>query len=679
MGNKKQSSISTLKSKLIAAIAMLLVGAFMVVSSSYAWFTLSTAPEVTGIYTSVGANGNLEMALVPSGGINSITSPVGSTGVNETWGNLVDLGKTTNNQNEYGLNLISLLPARLDVVDAADDSGYKYAFSGLKSITYGADGRPSDWKDAVAGRYSKDNGAFEVVSGETYGVTAYGAASGMSAQQTAFVQYKKELATLLSEAQSKADATFETYGNNIADIVITRAMKGDDATYDVSFVPTMIDELELANQDLLDAIEKYVAVLATMGLYNVDDTTWSGVVSALSTLDLTTVGVDATEIEIAGQKVEINDTLRNALNKYNSIKTKLAAAESAISTSGLNFTNTDDEVTAKKASWDNANAILFVSGVLNYNEIQVNGKTIEQIRGMMGDDFSMDNIPDDLMDFGLAFVQNGVIDFTSGSGVHADIADIVGEYQATISVTVTLGGTFTNDNVRLRTKVDSGSKIDLTTGLTTPADNTSSGAKKLLTEFYGYQLDFAFRTNAKSSSLMLQTDATGRIYSNDGSEETMGHGSTMTFNILDNNFTKTQAKELMSTIRIVFMDDEGNIVGLGLLSQDSTGFVEGANGEITSPIYLYDFSIVEGVLIPSDEKKTSGELMALNQNTATKLSVLVYMDGDLVDNSMVSAEAVASLQGSLNLQFSSSADLKPMDYTEFKSTSNNNGGEGSGS
>ena len=677
MVNKKQSSISTLKSKLIAAIAMLLVGAFMVVSSSYAWFTLSTAPEVTGIYTSVGANGNLEMALIPAGGINSITSPVGSTGVNETWGNLVDLSQTESNQNKYGLDKITLLPARLDVVDAADESGYKYEFSGLKSITYGADGRPSDWKDAVAGRYSKDNGAFEVVSGETYGVTAYGAASGMSAQQTAFVQYKKELATLLSNAQSKADNTFETYGNNIADIVITRAMKGNDATYDVSFVPTMIDALELANQDLLDAIEKYVAVLATMGLSNVDDTTWSGVVSALSTLDLTTVGVDATEIEIAGQEVEINATLRNALNKYNSIKTKLAAAESAISTSGLNFTNTDDEVTAKKASWDNANAILFVSGVLNYTEIQVNGKTIEQIRGMMGDDFSMDNIPDDLMDFGLAFVQNGVIDFTSGSGVHADIADIVGEYQATISVTVTLGGTFTNDNVRLRTKVDSGSKIDLTAGLTTPADNTSSGAKKLLTEFYGYQLDFAFRTNAKSSSLMLQTDATGRIYSNDGSEETMGHGSTMTFNILDNNFTKTQAKALMSTVRIVFMDAAGNIVGLGLLAQNGTDFVEGANGEITSAIYLYDFSIVDGVLDVGN-KKTSGELMALNQNTATKLSVLVYMDGDLVDNSMVSAEAVASLQGSLNLQFSSSADLKPMDYTEFKSTSNNNGGEASG-
>ena len=54
-----------IKTKLMAAIAMLLVSSIMMVSSTYAWFTLSTAPEVTGIQTAVGANGNLEMALLP--------------------------------------------------------------------------------------------------------------------------------------------------------------------------------------------------------------------------------------------------------------------------------------------------------------------------------------------------------------------------------------------------------------------------------------------------------------------------------------------------------------------------------------------------------------------------------------------------------------------------------------
>ncbi|MBR5817415.1 MAG: hypothetical protein IKY62_02095, partial [Clostridia bacterium] len=85
----------------------------------------------------------------------------------------------------------------------------------------------------------------------------------------------------------------------------------------------------------------------------------------------------------------------------------------------------------------------------------------------------------------------------------------------------------------------------------------------------------------------------------------------------------------------------------------------------------YDFTIDADGKLTVGNQKANGELMDLGQNVATKLSVLVYMDGDLIDNSMVAAEATASLQGTLNLQFSSTADLKPMDYTEFKATANN--------
>ena len=71
MANKKTYSKrqKDMKSKLMAAVCMLLVSSIMMVSSTYAWFTLSTAPEVTGITTQVGANGNLEMALLPSDAI----------------------------------------------------------------------------------------------------------------------------------------------------------------------------------------------------------------------------------------------------------------------------------------------------------------------------------------------------------------------------------------------------------------------------------------------------------------------------------------------------------------------------------------------------------------------------------------------------------------------------------
>ena len=43
--------------KLMGAIAMLLVASIMMSATSYAWFVLSTAPEVTDLTTTAGANG----------------------------------------------------------------------------------------------------------------------------------------------------------------------------------------------------------------------------------------------------------------------------------------------------------------------------------------------------------------------------------------------------------------------------------------------------------------------------------------------------------------------------------------------------------------------------------------------------------------------------------------------
>ena len=56
-------------------------------------------------------------------------------------------------------------------------------------------------------------------------------------------------------------------------------------------------------------------------------------------------------------------------------------------------------------------------------------------------------------------------------------------------------------------------------------------------------------------------------------------------------------------------------------------------------------------------------ITALNQNAAHTVSVLVYLDGNLVTNKEVSATGSKSVTGKMNLQFSSSAQLTPMVYT----------------
>ena len=110
----------SIRKKLIAAASMLLVACVMLISASYAWFTLSTAPEISGITTTVGANGNLEIALADKSTWNNpdgiLTQPGATLAAgdkkeaNITWGNLIDVSDV------YGLEGVTLLPSRLSLV-----------------------------------------------------------------------------------------------------------------------------------------------------------------------------------------------------------------------------------------------------------------------------------------------------------------------------------------------------------------------------------------------------------------------------------------------------------------------------------------------------------------------------------------------------------------------------------
>ena len=131
-----------LRNKLIAAISMLLVSSIMMVSSTYAWFTLSTAPEVKNISTTVAGNGSLEIALMPSDGVlgsikngRSTKGIVALTTANTSWGNLIDLSDKS-----YGLNVISLNPASLKMKEnSAEQLADKT--KPLSIANYGMDGR----------------------------------------------------------------------------------------------------------------------------------------------------------------------------------------------------------------------------------------------------------------------------------------------------------------------------------------------------------------------------------------------------------------------------------------------------------------------------------------------------------------------------------------------------------
>ena len=56
--------LSTLRQRLFAVLAMLMVAIVLTVATSFAWLILSIRPEVSGITSNIGSNGSLEIALL---------------------------------------------------------------------------------------------------------------------------------------------------------------------------------------------------------------------------------------------------------------------------------------------------------------------------------------------------------------------------------------------------------------------------------------------------------------------------------------------------------------------------------------------------------------------------------------------------------------------------------------
>ena len=163
--------------RLYSATALLIVSAIMLVTASYAWYTLSTSPEAKGISTSFAGNGSLEIALVPSNGnIGDITSGRGASAAfaggygvltesNCKWGNIINLADNT-----YGLDLITLRPSR---INADSDTG---AITGsvLSVPEWSYDGRITVLRNTyAASHYIDDDFSLrEGFKGNRYGVRA---------------------------------------------------------------------------------------------------------------------------------------------------------------------------------------------------------------------------------------------------------------------------------------------------------------------------------------------------------------------------------------------------------------------------------------------------------------------------------------------------------------------------
>ncbi len=697
MEKTREKSFLNIKSKLMAAVAMLLVAFFMVISSSYAWFTLSTAPEVTGIYTAVGANGNLEIALLNSttyADLTAIDSAVGDSlkenlERNVTWGNLVDL-----DDDAYGLEKISLLPSRLNAYANAAGDGYILGTNFLSVPVYGADGRVESLNSskAITGTY---NGTSFVVGGN--GVRAIGTTTSMTQQQLDYNTAISAIARNLTSAKTYATRSLQENGPALAKIFAVHVGANDPDTnkYDLTKVDGIISDLQNANLAIETAIKAYYSAAIAKAAETYSDAAYTTALNSLA-LDRKTLG----EI-VGGFNVEIASTTINVSAAPDGSAVKAAydlwaENNTAITTAREEYNKLTDVTQVEWSSTDGSasvNSILIASNLVKIDNAKLNGQSASEV---------MANISGLLA----AVLKDGiVVTLGADAGVYSNIAEVAGDYTVDITfdqgTKVSYGGTEVDlGGMEGKMKADvatngDGPVVDIKASVSSaPADREGTTSDAKLTDIYGYMLDFAFRTNASGSNLMLQTTPVNRIYSDntDTTSNTMGHGSTMTFTSLDTNFSTTDVQNLMKAIRIVFTDDAGNILRVGVLTNFKT-----LGQEVTGDVQLVEFTIdatatTTGALTPTmtvdggdyvyvtdsdtdtDTNKTS--IVALDKNQPKAVSVLVYLDGDKVQNKDV-ANATESMTGTLNLQFSSDATLTPMDYADLKGQTPAQGGENS--
>lgn len=656
MTQAQSKSYGGVKKKLMGAICMLLVASIMVVSSTYAWFTLSTAPEITGISTSVGANGNLEMALLNSESFASpdtvIKSEVGDstkdvTLKNLTWGNLVDLSAES-----YGLGKIKLMPAALNINGAAG------AFTVTKdnllaTPTYGTDGRVADLSGKTyTAKYAGTSWAFSE-SDPGYGVRAIGSNDNLTPQQAGLLGAKSEYNQALSAAKTTIQNALSTNGKGLSNAVMALALDGG------------AEQLQTDQQDaikaMVDAAEK--------ALTEIDK-------AYVALLKASVTSLDATKYSAASGALDGKTTLADAITALNALENKPTIPTELTNLQNTLKTNKDAVSTAKSkcTAGEGQDYKAALNALVNTNFVKVNGYTKDQM--ISGDEANSD--------FVNAVVQAGgaVVEMPDGSGVFAYIGSVAGNYAAPTKVDINYKGLKLTD-FPATMKTTATPEATAGTLLQNIRPSGDAGANVSLSDTYGYALDMAFRTNAVSSYLKLQTEAKQRIYQEGSTNaDTQGGGSYMAFKSTLNtvgapNLDDATITKLMKAIHVAFIDpDTGAIYSIATLDniKRDGDFMKGA-------LKLNDLTATEGEkptfsLTPrTGADGTEVKLMDLEQNKAKKLTVIVYLDGPTVTNADV-ANAETSLEGTLNLQFSSSAELKPMENTALKNGTGTTGGGG---
>ena len=712
--------------KLMAAISMLLVSAILMCLTSYAWFILSTAPEVSNLKTTAGANGALEIALQSTNeagnGRAEITSAVGSSHAvksaaesNTYWGNVVDLTEG------YGLDNIQLYPSRLKVNATEVDGKTSYTVDTgtiLQVPQFGQDGRVTSLLNATKTHHNKDG---QFVTGANWGVNVLGAVNpdNKAEDNTITLTYRRD--TVLKQAREKVAA----YRAELRDKMETTIAENSMGILGWLIAQSHNKELPEPATGLSDAVANYVSAMETVVADATEALQWALLANAAADEtrydsqkdeDMKALGelyAAVMQMPLTGEPSLYSVATQNGYKQ-------IADAANAMATAAARVSSARELVDAGLAN--NAGMqLVAVSQTYMYGEHIETKDQVSDVMSAVIYDFTRDLKRTD-NPLGLA-TKDTIFTVASAdptqTNLFSAIAAVIGDYTGDMSlwfkaeskpfededgeIDYTIEKSWVTEEPTgdmVRGKVNLVYSIKATSGLAysdwTEVDNLTDASgndisasqmgvlgqvskqidgieapgviqvevKRPDVTAYGYSVDLAFKSS-EDTDLLLQQTGIGRVSGDGEDPDLKGSGSTVQFTVAG-DMTTEQVKDLLQGVYIVFMNTvTGTVYKVAAVDPDNivvTWLPYPATATATLALYEPAFDEAGNLTLG---RKITGDNKTITTLTADKeyyISAVVYLNGDAVDATAFSATQELSLTGAMNLQFASSVTLTPMNY-----------------
>ena len=500
-----KAALPNVKEKVVAVAVLLAMSIAMMASVSYAWYTLSLAPELGGVTTTVSSNGSLEVALAglydeDGDLIEPLASAVGDSfsaedqttvAANLTWGNLINLS------NNYGIEELVLRPATFDA----------YADAYLSSMEYGDDGRVSGSTNKFDFTYWTKNtdGSYEFLTSAAvaYGVRAISSVtypeteveSKLSPADTYFSYARNGYTSVINNTDyiTTIEGLVQSYLDANVSAFLGSATGGSsevdtDCTIYKDDLYRMLDDL------YVNAFQNYGEALAAM----------ANAQMALRTNQYVPYTWDklyaATDSELTTNGVDLGSSLSKFKTEYAKLKADVVAMKTLTAQATVMWSDIEG-IVDDLISISTVEIMVDTSG----NVLTENGYTVSEILGLGADNIlAYASTLNDQNEVPIRVYKGIMYEFERVSGIHMYVSLTAKIRQSFMTLATVRGKLYTSARVigeQAAYYDDRETTLEIAEEVS--SGNVEFAGQKEALETYGMVVDLWVRTNAANSILTL--------------------------------------------------------------------------------------------------------------------------------------------------------------------------------